>query len=86
MFLVTEQKNELQVIQLNRKSSDFAALQWLDNIDGRPGNEMQILDLQNDHFVDSSIILEGGKYLLVNRFTMLDIHSLKNMSLIKRIL
>ena len=77
MFLVTEEKNELRVTQLNIQRNDFASLQWLDNMSGLPGNELQILDLQNDDFVDSSIILRGGKYLLVNRFTVLDVQSLK---------
>ncbi|MBC7828589.1 MAG: hypothetical protein H7122_12635 [Chitinophagaceae bacterium] len=76
MFLITEEKGNVKVTRLNHHPSTFGSVQWLDNNNGQPGDEMQILDPQNDDRIDSSIALTGGNHLLINRFTVLEIATL----------
>ena len=76
MFLITEEQGKVRITPLNHHESRFGSLQWLDSKNGHPGDEIQIHDPQNDNYLDSSIVFKGGKYLLINRFTVLDIKTL----------
>ena len=75
VFLITEKNERPEVIQLNTHRSDYSSLQWLDSESEQPGKEIQILDPQNDIVIDSPLVLAGGKHLLVNHFTVLDVQS-----------
>jgi hypothetical protein len=83
MFLITEENNKVNILRLNHLESDFGSIQWLDSNHGQPGNEIQILDVQNDNYIDSSLVLEGGKHVLINRFTILNIPTLARYSIKK---
>jgi len=76
MFLITEEKDKLKITQVNHHPSNFGSIQWLDNNNGQPSDEIQIHDPQNDDRIDSSLVLKGGKHLLINRFTVLDVETL----------
>jgi hypothetical protein len=78
MFLITEENDELKISELSSQKRKFGTIQWLDINDGHPGDEIQIHDPQNDNRIDSSLVLRGGKHLLINRFTILDVSSLSH--------
>ena len=76
VFLITENEGTLKIEQVNHNTSRFASIQWLDNKSGQPGDEIQIHEPQGDHLLDNPIILNEGRYLLINHFTVLDVRSL----------
>ena len=78
MFLITEKNNEVKIAKLNHHNTTFGSIQWLDGNHGKPGDEHQIRDPQNDDKIDSSLTLTGGKHLLVNRFTVLNVNTLES--------
>lgn len=77
LFLVKEGKAGWQIEKLNPILSPYGTLQWLDAENGLPGTERQIHDPQNEDLMDSSLVLGGGRFLLINRFTVLDIRTLE---------
>lgn len=76
LFLITEESNQVKINRLNHHDASFGSIQWLDSNHGGPGDEIQIRDLQNEDRFDSSMVLKGGRHLLINRFTILDVATL----------
>lgn len=74
MYLITEENGALKTQALHEQDGDFATFQWLDGPDGLPG------DFRNVYLGDdsgSSRYLEGGRMLIVNKRTVLDVHTLQ---------
>lgn len=73
MYLITEADGAVSVRPLNEQNSSFASLQWLDAEAGQPGPKQEIY-VSDD--TSSTFSLTGGRYLLVNQNTVLDIKEL----------
>jgi hypothetical protein len=77
IFLITEEDNQVKVTILSHQDKEFSSIQWLDSKNGLPADEHNTWQPQNDGQLDSSLVLSGGKYLLINRFTVLNIETLQ---------
>jgi hypothetical protein len=77
LFLVTEEKGQVKVTRLSHQDTEYASLQWLDSNHGLPADEDNTWQPQNDDRLDSSLVLSGGKHLLVNHFTVLNTETLQ---------
>lgn len=73
VFLITENESGVNFRIIAEQQSGFSSLQWLDSENGKPGINQQIY-LSDD--TDSTCILAGGKYLLVNENAVLDLSDL----------
>ncbi len=62
----------LHVKAIDEQQGDFAKFQWLDSENGQPGKQQKVY-LGDDS--KSSRFLSGGRYLLVNTRTVLDVQS-----------
>ncbi len=73
MYLITEENKQLKLRLLCEQTSGFASLQWLDSIGGQPSSNLKV-SISKD--VESTNILEGGQYLLVNESAVLEVANL----------
>jgi len=73
LYLITEENNQVKLRTLCEQNSGFASLQWLDSENGQP-NTNQKVSISED--TDSSCVIEGGQYLLVNESAVLEISNL----------
>lgn len=84
LYLVTEAHHQAVVRRLTQAETRFSSIQWLDGPDGLPGPERQIHTPPNDDQLDSSLVLHGGKHLLLNRFTVLNVATLQAFAFNKK--
>jgi hypothetical protein len=74
VWLVTEGEGQPAITTLAAPTDDFATLQWLDVDGGQPGAEITLSMLDAP---TSPRALSGGRRLLVNRRTVLDVSTLQ---------
>lgn len=72
VYLITDDNGRPTVKPIDIQDGDFAKFQWLDSENGQPGKR-QAIYLGDDS--KSSRFLSGGRYLLVNTRTVLDIQT-----------
>jgi hypothetical protein len=84
LYLVTEEHHQVVVRRLTQAQTRFSSIQWLDGPDGLPGPERQTYHPPNDDRLDSSLVLHGGKHLLLNRFTVLNVATLQTFAFNKK--
>ncbi|QHT65639.1 hypothetical protein GXP67_02635 [Rhodocytophaga rosea] len=77
IFLITEEDKQVKITRLSHQDSEFSSIQWLDRNMGMPTKEHNTWQPQNDNQLNSSLVLTGGKYLLINRFTVLNTKTLQ---------
>lgn len=74
MFLITEEKGAANISVLDNQTDDFATYQWLDQIEGQPSASQKVFLGDASH---TSRFMSGGRWLLINGRTVLDIKELK---------
>ena len=77
VYLIAEENrsagaSQVTVKPIDVQEGDFAKYQWLDSENGQPGKQQQVY-LGDDS--KSSRFLSGGRYLLINTRTVLDVQS-----------
>ena len=77
LFLITEENNQVKGTRLSHQEATFSSVQWLDSNNDLPTDEHNTWQPQNDNRMDSSLVLSGGTYLLLNRFTVLNTKTLQ---------
>ncbi|WP_348071505.1 hypothetical protein [Dyadobacter sp.] len=80
IYLITEDKGSAgagraRVTTLTDAGGELSSYQWLDSDHGQPGREQTRTPMDNS---GSSRFLSGGRYLLVNDRSVLDVHTLTN--------
>jgi hypothetical protein len=73
LYLITDDHGEVNVKLLDDEDGDTGKFQWLDSENGQPGKQEKIYHIDNSK---SSRFLSGGRYLLVNTRTLLDVETL----------
>ncbi len=72
VYLITEESGRAAVKPIDVQEGDFARFQWLDSDNGQPKEQQEAFPSDN---AQSSRFLSGGRYLLVNTRTVLDIQT-----------
>jgi len=78
LFLIKEENEQAVVTMLHTQSSDFAGIQFLDEVNEQPGKPIPVFMDNVTAHVDT---LKGGHYLLVNQQLLLHVPDLKMTSL-----
>ena len=78
MYLISEENGNAKAIAVNEQNNNFGKFQWLDSENGKPGEQREVY-IKDDS--KSSRNLAGGRYLLVNSNTILDVHSLQSYNI-----
>ena len=78
VYLVTDDNRsagagQARVLPVNEKSGELSTYQWLDSDDGKPGRATSSVPMDNS---GSSRFMSGGRYLLVDESSVLDVHTL----------
>jgi len=72
VYLITDENGRVTVTPVDLQEGDFAKFQWLDSENGQPGKQQEVY---LGDYLKSSRFLSGGRYLLVNTRTVLDIQT-----------
>jgi len=80
IYLITDDNGsagagQARVTTVTAAGGELSTYQWLDSDHGQPGTRWISLPMDNS---DSSRFLSGGRYLLVNDRSVLDVHTLTN--------
>lgn len=78
VWLVTEVAGELQTRLVSERDTDLGNWQWLDARDGQPG-EQRLFSIRDSSAEPRE--LRGGRLLLLHRRTVLDVATLKSVTL-----
>ena len=73
VYLITDDNGQARVSLVSEKAGELSTYQWLDSNDGQPGRTQISLSMDNS---GSSRFLSGGRYLLVDECSVLDVHTL----------
>ena len=74
IYLITGENNQYKLSPISENGSDFISMQWLDSLNGQPGNKQELYSSDD---TDEEIVLKGGNHLLINKKIVLDIPDLK---------
>lgn len=77
VYLITDDNGQVRVTTVADKAGELSTYQWIDGDNGQPGRATSSYPMNNS---GSSRFLSGGRYLLVDRRSVLDIHTLTNYS------
>ena len=72
VYLVSENENDVAITTVHEQN-DFAKLQWLDSLNGQPGEQWELYAEEES---DPTLQLKGGEYLLVSEQVVLHIPTL----------
>lgn len=75
VYLITDDNGQARVSIISEKSGDLSVFRWLDSDQGQPGRQQLSLPRDNSGAAQS---LTGGRYLLVDDRSVLDVHTLTN--------
>ena len=74
IYLITEENEVAKVTPLYEQNSGHATLQWMDSEEGQPGEKTELMVGET---ADTAHAYTGGRYLLVQERTVLDVANLK---------
>lgn len=78
IYLISEENGNVKAVAVNEQNNNFGKFQWLDSENGKPGKQYEVYIKDDSR---SSRDLSGGRYLLVNSNTILDVHSLQSYNI-----
>lgn len=75
VYLITDDNGQVRVTTVADKAGELSTYQWIDGDNGQPGRATISYPMDNS---GSSRFLSGVRYLLVDKRSVLDIHTLTN--------
>lgn len=73
IYLITDDNGQVHTSTVVGNVGDLCTYQWLDSNNGQPGRTRSSVPIDNS---GSSRFLSGGRYLLVDESSVLDVHTL----------